>query len=126
MRDSRPQPPRFPPSPSVPPDSATLLLCGARLADGRTVDVRLGGGRIEAVGTPGILTIGAAGARVDLRDFLLLPAPAEPHAHCDTALSADGPGGMGHADGPGGRGGTGSTGPVSHHPEEVQRRATEA
>ena len=37
------------------PDTGALVLCGARLADGRTVDVRLGGGRIEAVGTAGSL-----------------------------------------------------------------------
>ncbi|MFD7322144.1 amidohydrolase family protein [Streptomyces sp. NPDC059875] len=87
-------------------DSTSLLLSNARLTDGRTVDVRLGGGRIEAVGTAGSLT--ALGARVDLAGYLLLPAPAEPHAHADTALSADSPG------------------PVSYAPEEVQRRATEA
>ncbi|MEU6881968.1 amidohydrolase family protein [Streptomyces sp. NPDC046712] len=87
-------------------DSTSLLLSNARLTDGRTVDVRLGGGRIEAVGTAGSLT--AVGARVDLAGYLLLPAPAEPHAHADTALSADSPG------------------PVSYAPEEVQRRATEA
>ena len=40
--------------------------------------------------------------------YLLLPAPAEPHAHGDTALTAD------------------SHGPVSYDPEDVQRRATEA
>ncbi|POX48655.1 amidohydrolase family protein [Streptomyces sp. Ru72] len=117
MPDSRPQPPRFPPSPSDPADSATLLLCGARLTDGRTVDVRLGGGRIEAVGTPGSLATGAVGARVDLRGYLLLPAPAEPHAHCDTALSADGTGDSR---------GSGGPGPQAPPPEEVQRRATEA
>ncbi|MFF8375093.1 amidohydrolase family protein [Streptomyces sp. NPDC015661] len=87
-------------------DSTSLLLTHARLTDGRTVDVRLVGGRIEAVGTAGSLT--AAGARVDLTGYLLLPAAAEPHAHADTALSADTPG------------------PVSYAPEEVQRRATEA
>ncbi|MGW1157145.1 amidohydrolase family protein [Streptomyces sp. NPDC002513] len=108
MPDSRPQPPHSSPSPSGPADANPLLLCGARLTDGRTVDVRLGGGRIEAVGTAGSLASGAAGTRVDLRGYLLLPAPAEPHAHGDTALSADG------------------DGPVSHQPEEVQRRATEA
>ncbi|WP_175409919.1 amidohydrolase family protein [Streptomyces sp. TRM64462] len=94
-----------------PPEGATtettaLLLCGARLMDGRTVDVRLSGGRIEAVGTPG--SLGGHGARVDLAGYLLLPAPAEPHAHADTALSADAPG------------------PVSYATEDVQRRATEA
>ncbi|MFC8759372.1 amidohydrolase family protein [Streptomyces sp. NPDC057193] len=87
-------------------DSTSLLLSHARLTDGRTVDVRLVGGRIEAVGTAGSLT--AVGARVDLTGYLLLPAAAEPHAHADTALSADSPG------------------PVSYAPEDVQRRATEA
>ncbi|MFE0649187.1 amidohydrolase family protein [Streptomyces sp. NPDC059534] len=87
-------------------DSTSLLLSHARLTDGRTVDVRLAGGRIEAVGTAGSLA--AVGARVDLGGYLLLPAAAEPHAHADTALSADTPG------------------PVSYAPEEVQRRATEA
>ncbi|WP_406862526.1 amidohydrolase family protein [Streptomyces sp. HUAS MG47] len=99
-----------PPSPddwgAATADTTSLLLSGARLTDGRTVDVRLGGGRIEAVGTAGSLT--AAGARVDLAGYLLLPAPAEPHAHSDTALSADVPG------------------PVSYAPDDVQRRATEA
>ncbi|MGX1548368.1 amidohydrolase family protein [Streptomyces adustus] len=92
-------------------DPAPLLLCGARLTDGRVVDVRLGGGRIEAVGTAGSLAAEAArgcAARVDLDGYLLLPAPAEPHAHADTALSAD------------------EGGPVSHDPRDVQRRATEA
>ncbi|MEU6403611.1 amidohydrolase family protein [Streptomyces sp. NPDC046985] len=118
-----------------------MLLCGARLTDGRTVDVRLAGGRIEAVGTAGSLgpadgrieaagpgrspgpgrsgasesgrsgrTGGApdGGARVDLTGYLLLPAPAEPHAHADTALTGD------------------TGGPVSYEPDDVQRRATEA
>ncbi|WP_055493143.1 amidohydrolase family protein [Streptomyces sp. TP-A0356] len=107
MADSRPQPPHSSSS-SGGADEAALLLCGARLTDGRTVDVRLGGGRIEAVGTAGSLAVGTVGARVDLRGYLLLPAPAEPHAHGDTALSADG------------------DGPVSYQPEEVQRRTTEA
>ncbi|MFJ4687337.1 amidohydrolase family protein [Streptomyces sp. NPDC088789] len=88
---------------------AALLLCGARLTDGRTVDVRLSGGRIEAVGTAGSLGgTRTSGARVDLTGYLLLPAPAEPHAHADTALSAD------------------EDGPVSYDPRDVQRRATEA
>ncbi|MGW0882197.1 amidohydrolase family protein [Streptomyces sp. NPDC002671] len=123
MPDSQPQP--HPPSNSSgssgQPDPGALLLCGARLTDGRTVDVRLGGGRIEAVGTAGSLAPGlprglapssartATGAtRLDLSGYLLLPAPAEPHAHGDTALSAERPG------------------PVSYAPEDVQRRVTEA
>ncbi|MFE7774320.1 amidohydrolase family protein [Streptomyces sp. NPDC057445] len=106
----------MPDSQAQPPDGATadttaLLLCGARLTDGRTVDVRLSGDRIEAVGTAGSLTTApkAYSARVDLSGFLLLPAPAEPHAHGDTALTAPT-----------------SEGPVSYAVEEVQRRATEA
>lgn len=95
--------------PRVPEGAATgtaTLLCGARLTDGRTVDVRLGGGRIEAVGTPG--SLGSHRARVDLAGYLLLPAPAEPHAHADTALGGD------------------AAGPVPYAAGDVQRRATEA
>lgn len=109
MPDSQPQPPHSSFSSSSPAssgDPAALLLCGARLTDGRNVDVRLGGGRIEAVGTVGSLS--AYATRVDLSGYLLLPAPAEPHAHGDTALSAD------------------IDGPVSCDPQDVQRRATEA
>ncbi|WP_030232298.1 hydrolase [Streptomyces sp. NRRL S-350] len=74
-----------------------LLLTGARLADGRVVDVRISGDRIQAVGTvgslgplpapPGAPTV-TTGARIDLKGYLLLPAPAEAHAHYDTAFSA--------------------------------------
>ncbi|PRH80903.1 hydrolase [Streptomyces solincola] len=94
------------PSEGATTDATALLLSGALLTDGRRVDVRLAGGRIEAVGTAGSLPV--HGARVDLAGYLLLPAPAEPHAHADTALGADAPG------------------PVPHTPDEVQRRATEA
>ncbi|MGW0395327.1 amidohydrolase family protein [Streptomyces sp. NPDC003042] len=122
MFDSQPQqpprPPRSPRNPAAggparspvggtPPEATGLLLAGARLTDGRTVDVRLSGGRIQAVGTAGSLPAPAL-SRVDLRGYLLLPAPAEPHAHGDTALTAD------------------VEGPVSYAPDEVQRRATEA
>ncbi|MFD7284897.1 hydrolase [Streptomyces sp. NPDC059863] len=102
MPDSQPQP-----SDGALPDTTALVLCGARLIDGRTVDVRLSSGRIEAVGTAGSLA--AHGTRLDLAGYLLLPAPAEPHAHSDTALTALAP-----------------EGPGSSSPEDVQRRATEA
>ncbi|MEV0774831.1 amidohydrolase family protein [Streptomyces sp. NPDC050428] len=113
MPDSQPPQPQ-PQQPSQPQPSfgatanaTALLLRGARLTDGRVVDVRLSGGRIEAVGTAGSLI--ALGGCVDLDGYLLLPAPAEPHAHSDTALSAVAP-----------------DGPVSYDPDDVQRRATEA
>lgn len=103
MTDSQPQQPTDPPLGEAAPAPA-LLLCGARLADGRTVDVRLAGAHIEAVGTSGSLH---EGTRVDLAGYLLLPAPAECHAHLDTALTA------------------GSAGPPSYDAEDVQRRVTE-
>ncbi|MFE3603356.1 hydrolase [Streptomyces sp. NPDC059096] len=105
MPDSQPRPPD-----GAMADTSALVLCGARLVDGRTVDVRIGGGRIEAVGTPGSLPQGTGAARVDLGGYLLLPAPAEPHAHSDTALTAD----------------RTARGPAPYTAEDVQRRATEA
>ncbi|MFJ3791706.1 hydrolase [Kitasatospora sp. NPDC090091] len=74
-----------------------LLLTDARLADGRVVDVRISGDRIQAVGTAGSLgplpalpgtPTATTGARIDLKGYLLLPAPAEAHAHYDTAFAA--------------------------------------
>ncbi|WEH35358.1 amidohydrolase family protein [Streptomyces sp. AM 4-1-1] len=126
MPDSRP--------PRQPDGGPSLVLCGARLADGRIVDVRLGDGRIEAVGTPGSLSGVRAGTDLlDLRGHLLLPAPAEPHAHSDTALTADGarPDGSVPAGTEPGRTGADDMGPagplpVPNRPEDVQRRATEA
>ncbi|MFC1433004.1 hydrolase [Streptacidiphilus sp. N1-3] len=68
----------------VVPSGPALLLSGARLLDGRTVDVRITGDRIEAVGAAGSLS---AAERLDLTGYLLLPAPVEPHAHLDEAFS---------------------------------------
>jgi cytosine/creatinine deaminase len=105
------------PDRSLAADSTALVLSGPRLADGRTVDVRLSGDRIEAVGTPGSLSApggpGSATAaggttRLDLTGYLLLPAPAEPHAHHDTALTGA------------------ATGPPGASPAELRRRITEA
>ncbi|MFJ6696101.1 amidohydrolase family protein [Streptomyces sp. NPDC091272] len=113
MSDSQPQPPRRRGNSGGSGGSAadggatTVLLSGARLTDGRTVDVRLGEGRIEAVGTAGSLPSYAA-SRVDLSGFLLLPAPAEPHVHSDTALTAD------------------AGGPVPYASQDVQQRTTQA
>ncbi len=79
MPDSQPQPHSS--SASGPDARGALLLSGARLTDGRTVDVRLCGGRIEAVGTAGSLTVGGApgaGSRVDLTGYLLLPRRPSP------------------------------------------------
>lgn len=112
MPDSQPRQPDGPDaaaSPSGAAGTGATVLCGARLVDGRLVDVRLSGTRIEAVGTAGSLT--TPGPRIDLSGHLLLPAPAEPHAHSDTALTAEG---------------AGAPGPASYRPEDIRRRATEA
>lgn len=65
-----------------------LLLRAATFPDGRRRDLRLAGGLIEEVADPGALP-DAAEDTVDLAGFLVLPAPAEPHAHYDTALTGD-------------------------------------
>lgn len=70
-----------------------LLLRNATAADGRSRDIELADGRISRVAEPGSP---AAADSLDLTGFLVLPAPAEPHAHYDTALTA------GRAPNPGG------------------------
>lgn len=64
-------------------------LLHARLADGAVVDVRLGGGTIEEVVPAGTLGPGDPDTTLELDGFVLLPAPADPHAHLDKALSWD-------------------------------------
>jgi cytosine deaminase len=64
-----------------------VILRGATLADSATVDVRVTGGTIAAVESS--LPIADGDEVVDLHGFVLVPAPAEPHAHLDKALTAD-------------------------------------
>jgi cytosine deaminase len=61
------------------------LLRGATLTDGSVVDVRIDGGTVTAV----LPADSAAQEGLDLHGYLLLTAPAEPHAHLDKALSWD-------------------------------------
>ncbi|MDT0308028.1 hydrolase [Streptomyces sp. DSM 44917] len=101
----------FPASPDQP-----LVLCGARLPDGRTADVTLRAGRVADVAEAGAPAVPPAvpvpaARRVDLAGYLLLPAPAEPHAHHDTALTDGAPR-------------PALTGP--HDPAGTRRRITEA
>ncbi len=65
------------------------LLCGALTADGNTVDVRLSGELVAEVRPAGTIAALEHEETVDLDGWLLLPAPAEPHAHLDKALTAD-------------------------------------
>ncbi|MCS5718955.1 amidohydrolase family protein [Herbiconiux sp. CPCC 205763] len=77
-------------------------LTGATLPDGRIVDVEITGDTVTAVVPAGTLAPGSAHRPVHahpsaasdpttlaLDGFLLLTAPAEPHAHLDKALSWD-------------------------------------
>jgi cytosine deaminase len=64
------------------------LLRGGALPDGRPVDVRIEDGVVTAVGAPGTVTAGP-GETLDATGAVLLPAPAEPHAHLDKALTWD-------------------------------------
>lgn len=84
----------MPPPPHIP-----LVLTSARLADDREVDVTIVDGVIVSVepastrasaASPTKLSAPNQGGRVlDLSGMMLLPAPAEPHAHLDKALLAN-------------------------------------
>jgi cytosine/creatinine deaminase len=66
----------------------TLLLQGATVRGGERRDVRLDGERIAAVAEAGTLTPQADDEVLDLDGYVLLSAPAEPHAHLDKAYTA--------------------------------------
>lgn len=89
--------------------TSRLLLRGGTLRDGRVRDVLVSDGTVSSVGTSladgdrdgdidgggidggGTASGGPSGATVEIVDisgFLLLPAPADPHAHLDKALTA--------------------------------------
>ena len=74
---------------STPPTPLTLLR-RARLADGRTADVVLDGATVADLLPAGSAPAPADPENVlDLDGYLLLTAPAEPHAHLDKARSWD-------------------------------------
>lgn len=81
MNGATPPPTAQGPTPLTDP----TLLTNATLATGALVDVALADGRIIAV-TPAARTP-PAGVHLDLSGRLLLPAPAEPHAHFDKVLT---------------------------------------
>lgn len=64
-------------------------LRNARLADGSVVDVELIEDIVRSVTPATDEPVPASAAVLDLTGFLLLTAPAEPHAHLDKALSWD-------------------------------------
>ncbi|WP_307859041.1 amidohydrolase family protein [Herbiconiux sp. SYSU D00978] len=63
------------------------LLRNATLASGERVDVQLDGDTVARVAPAGTLPVD--GEVLELDGFVLLTAPAEPHAHLDKALSFD-------------------------------------
>ena len=65
------------------------LLRGATLADGSTVDVELADSMVTTVVPAGSGAAAADDETLDLDGYLLITAPAEPHAHFDKALSYD-------------------------------------
>jgi cytosine/creatinine deaminase len=65
-----------------------LRLRDVTLADGSRADVLVRDGTIEAV-TVAALPEPSDVETLDLSGYLLVPAPAEPHAHLDKAYSAD-------------------------------------
>jgi cytosine deaminase len=65
------------------------LLRSATLEDGTRVDVEIDRDTISAIRPAGSSAAAHAASTIDLEGFVLLPAPAEPHAHLDKALSWD-------------------------------------
>jgi cytosine deaminase len=70
------------------PQRLTRLL-DATLPDGTRVDVELDGQRVAAVEPAGTMAPTGADEELHLSGFMLLTAPAEPHAHLDKACSWD-------------------------------------
>ncbi len=72
---------------SAQPPRPVTLLRGATLADGSTADVVLDGPVVSQVLPAGEGVAEAGDEVVDLVGYVLLTAPAEPHAHLDKARS---------------------------------------
>jgi cytosine/creatinine deaminase len=65
-----------------------MQLKNAILIEGSEVEVSVEGDRIAEV-APSRTAVDADADALDLAGYVLLPAPAEPHAHLDKALTAD-------------------------------------
>jgi cytosine/creatinine deaminase len=64
-------------------------VVNARLVDGRVVDLLLEGGTVADILPAGSLSVTGASDELDVNGFVLMTAPADPHAHLDKALSFD-------------------------------------
>lgn len=76
------------PHASNPHPPTSLLLTEVTVPDGTIADVLIEHGQITAVTPHAATTAARAEARLNLGGFLLLPAPAEPHAHLDKVLTS--------------------------------------
>lgn len=65
------------------------LLRNAQLPEGDVIDLRLEGGSVADIGSAGSLPAAPGEEALDLEGFVLMTAPAEPHAHLDKALTFD-------------------------------------
>lgn len=72
------------------PKPESLLLRAATLRDGRRSDILIRNSIVAAVGAGLTIKPNARPASViDMKGYLVLPAPAEPHAHLDKAMLAE-------------------------------------
>ena len=65
------------------------LLRNATLGDGRLVDIAIAGETVSAVHDAGTIEPTGSESELDLTGYVLLPAPADPHAHLDKSGSWD-------------------------------------
>jgi cytosine deaminase len=68
---------------------AALFLRNARLSDGGQVDVEIDGSAVRDVRPAAPVESAPGTDQLDLTGYLLLPAPAEPHAHLDKVFTWD-------------------------------------
>jgi cytosine deaminase len=74
----------------IPPNvQQVMILRRATIDGGRLADVRVAGSTIREVAPIGRLPTQSVDEVLDLSGYVLLPAPAESHAHLDKALAAD-------------------------------------
>lgn len=67
----------------------TLVLCGVAVEGSGALDVTIANGVVTAVRSSGDITAEAGAEVLDLAGYVLLVAPADPHAHLDKALLGD-------------------------------------
>src|SRR5579871_6764697 len=72
-------------TPGEPDPVTATVIANARLADGRTADIRIAAGRIVAI-DEAAATAAAGAERIDIGGALLLPGLVDGHIHLDKTL----------------------------------------